>query len=209
MYENDNKDLLVEILKHATTKAQRDGFSIDFNKSFAFVACPDWNIILIDKHNVNVFDNNMIKVLDASNKPISIPHYDARLSRMPSKILYIDRQDEYDCLIPRDVYHTIVEKMCVSGAHIEVYNPKREELFPLVNKFKDEFDKKLHNYMVEFNLSLGEVYRSQFYNNILAEYKKNVAQYIPYIRDKVNVDIVPAHVTSVDALHIWLDLTEV
>ena len=205
MYSNDNQELLVRALKVATANAQKNGFNFDFKEQFALLACPDWTISFIDFNNDT---STAVKAENSSGAFISIAYYDNRLKRMPSKILRLDRQNEYDCLIPVEVYRSLLEKMCMSGGvfariHHSAYKEAKIEFDASVKRVNNELDE----YRIKHNVCLHEIYNSSFYNKIIAEHKKRIDHLMPYI-NKTNVEIIPRSITSIEALCIWLDMNE-
>lgn len=207
MHENNSKDLLKEILRRANLTAQQQGLDIDFNAGFALVAHPDWKFVIFDKRSTTIDYDKLRYMYDASGNSIVIPNYDVRLARMPSKVLYMDRLDEYDYLIPQDVYHTIIEKLCVSGAYVKVKHPRHDEVLTQVNHAKENAWKKLYDYRAKHPDNKNFLL-TPFYVNLIAQYKAKW-QPLRHFIEPVKLDIVPAYVTSIEALHIWLDLDAV
>lgn len=206
MHENDSKDLLKEILRRASLTAQQQRLSIDFNASFALVAHPDWKIVIFDNRSTTIDCAELKYVYDASGNFIVIPDYDARLARMPSKVLYMDKLDEYDYLIPLDVYRIIIEKLCVSGAYVKVKHPRYDEVSAQFNHAKESVWRKIHEYIAKHpELDNKQILLTPFYVNLIAQHKAKWQPLMQSVKD-VRFDIVPAYVTSIEALHVWLDL---
>lgn len=207
MHQNDYKDMLKEILRRASLDAKQQKLGIDFNAGFALVAHPDWKLVIFDKRSTTIDYDKLRYVYDASDNSIVIPSHDARLARMPSKVLYMDRLDEYDYLIPLDVYRTIIEKLCVSGAYVKVKHPKHDEILDQCSKDRNNVVNKLKKYKTE-HPEISNIVASSFYTNLIASHN---AKWLPlrHFIEPIKLDIVPTYVTSIEALHIWLDLNAV
>ena len=207
MYENDAKDMLKAILKYATANAQNKGVSIDFERQFVLIAKPDWTLAFIDRVGTKINYDNLICCMNASHDKISIPYSDNRLARMPHKVLYMNRYDEYDYLIPSDVYKTILEKICVPGGmHVHVDNPERNEMQAKVNAIQDKILKKIQEYRNEHANEI--VTSTPFYANLIAKHRAEIAPFLPFLKH-IDIEIIPPNVTSIDALNIWFDMNVV
>ena len=207
MYENDAKDMLQAILKHATRTAQSKGIDFDFERQFVLIAKPDWTLAFIDRTGTKIDYNNLICCMNSSHDKISIPHYDNRLARMPYKVLYMNRYDEYDYLIPSDVYKTILEKICVSrGMHVHIDNPMRNEMQAKVNAIQDNILEKIQEYRNEH--ANENVTSTPFYAKLIAKHKAEIAPFLSFLKP-IDIEIVPPNVSSIDALNIWLDMNVV
>ena len=204
MHQNDYKDMLKEILRRASLTAQQQKLGVDFNAGFALIAHPDWKLVIFDKRSTVIDYNKLRYVHDASGNSIVIPSHDARLARMPSKVLYMDRLDEYDYLIPLDVYRTIIEKLCVSGAYVNVKHPRHDEMLDQCNKDRENAVREITKYKNE-HPEISNLFTTPFYMNLIASHNAKW-QPLRHFIEPVKLDIVPSYVTSVEALHIYLDI---